>query len=280
MVSRRRAPRRGSQAEDRAADVAAEYERIIERFTRWANACPDIRAATVVGSRARQDHPADEWADLDLVMFVDDPDPYIDDAGWVQNLGTPWLTFIEPTGVGDARERRILFEGGLDVDCAVIPSSILDPTATGAMPAAFAQVVRRGRRILLDPQGRLAAASPTSEATPPSPPSEREVLEVVNDFWYHAVWTAKHLRRGELWWAKGGCDGSLKDLLRQMLEWQRARSAPRARTRGCGGASWRNGRIRGPSGPYAARLPTTTSRMCGGRCSSRWTSSAGSPGRR
>jgi hypothetical protein len=25
---------------------------------------------------------------------------------------------------------------------------------------------------------------------------------VVSDFWYHALWSAKHLRQGELWWAK------------------------------------------------------------------------------
>ena len=49
---------------------------------------------------------------------------------------------------------------------------------------------------------------------------EKAFLNAVNDFWYHAVWTAKHLRRGELWWAKDCCDGHMKGLLRQMLEWQ------------------------------------------------------------
>jgi aminoglycoside 6-adenylyltransferase len=33
------------------------------------------------------------------------------------------------------------------------------------------------------------------------------------------VWTGRHLRRGELWWAKSCCDEFLKHLLRQMLEW-------------------------------------------------------------
>ncbi len=209
----------------------------MERFRKWAGTRPDLCAAIVVGSRARSDHPADEWADLDLVMFVDDPAPYIDDARWVGNLGTPWLTFIEPTAVGDAHERRVLFEGGFDVDFALIPSSVLDPAAAGAMTAAFAQVVRRGSRILLDPQGKLSAASPAPAGPPPSLPSEREVLEVVNDFWYHAVWTAKHLRRGELWWAKGGCDGHMKELLRQMMEWH-------ARTvRAPGEDTWMRGRF-------------------------------------
>lgn len=219
MAHRRRVQRREHRQEDRAAEVAAGYERIIQRFTRWATERPDIRAATIVGSRARQDHPADEWADLDLVMFAADPGRYADDPSWVRELGTPWLTFIEPTAVGGARERRILFEGGLDVDCALIPSAVLGTGATGAMPAAYAEVVRRGSRVLFDRERVLSAAVPEPTAAPPSAPSEQELLEAVNDFWYHAVWTAKHLRRGELWWAKGGCDYHMKELLRRMLEW-------------------------------------------------------------
>jgi aminoglycoside 6-adenylyltransferase len=33
------------------------------------------------------------------------------------------------------------------------------------------------------------------------------------------VWTTKHLRRGEVWWAKSCCDMYLKERLRRMLEW-------------------------------------------------------------
>jgi predicted nucleotidyltransferase len=29
-----------------------------------------IRAAVVIGSRARVDHPADEWSDLDVLIFA------------------------------------------------------------------------------------------------------------------------------------------------------------------------------------------------------------------
>ena len=57
------------------------------------------------------------------------------------------------------------------------------------------------------------------EPPPYRPPAESEFLNLVNDFWYHTVWTGKHLRRGELWWAKSCCDNYLKNLLRQMMEW-------------------------------------------------------------
>ena len=59
----------------------------------------------------------------------------------------------------------------------------------------------------------------SNKNTLPQIPAEATFLEVVNDMWYHAVWTAKKLRRGELWIAKRCCDEYLKALLLQMVEW-------------------------------------------------------------
>ncbi len=226
-MSRKAGARRNESERGHAAKTASGYERILQRFLEWAEGRTDVRAAVVVGSRARTDHPADEWADLDLVVFVEEPGRYVDDADWVEEIAQPWITFVEPTAIGNQQERRVLFEGGLDVDFAFVPASALGPVGTDQTSAAFFEVARRGYRILLDPGGALAAASSPPSVSRTSIPSGREVLEVVNDFGYHAVWTAKHLRRGELWWAKSGCDGRMKDLLRRMMEWHaRAVHAP------------------------------------------------------
>ncbi|NLF78613.1 MAG: aminoglycoside 6-adenylyltransferase, partial [Chloroflexi bacterium] len=43
------------------------------RISDWASEESAIRAVLVVGSRARHaDHPADEWSDLDLMLFCTD----------------------------------------------------------------------------------------------------------------------------------------------------------------------------------------------------------------
>ena len=47
----------------------------------------------------------------------------------------------------------------------------------------------------------------------------------------------KHLRRGELWWAKSCCDIYLKHLLRQMMEWHTRAS------KGEGVDTWMRGRF-------------------------------------
>jgi aminoglycoside 6-adenylyltransferase len=201
--------------------ITDAYEHLIERFTRWAAAQDDIRAALIIGSRARvDDRPADEWSDLDIGMIVTQPDRYLASADWVENIGRPWLTFIEPTADGRGLERRVLFAGGLDVDFAVLPAAMIEQLAAHGVPPDVADALRRGMRLLLDKDGAFGRLSlPPAEQPAPQPPTEHEFLEVVNDFWYHAVWTAKHLRRGELWWAKSGCDGALKRLLLKMMEW-------------------------------------------------------------
>jgi aminoglycoside 6-adenylyltransferase len=169
--------------------IALGYERLMQRFVAWAQAEPSIRAAVVIGSRARTDHPADEWADLDIIVFATDVGRYIASADWVENVGVHWLTFVEPT-LGGGWERRVLFDGGLDVDFAFDPAHVLGQMVAGDIPPDVADIVRRGVRVLVDKDGLLAQLSAVDLQIPPyQPPAETEFLNLVHDFWYHTVWT-------------------------------------------------------------------------------------------
>lgn len=197
------------------------YAELTERIVAWAQQDPDVRAALVIGSRARADHPADQWSDLDVLLFVRDIQPYVETDAWVRALGPVWLTFVEPTPAGDGWERRVLYAGGLDVDFALNPAQWLAHMAAQGVAPEIADVIRRGIRVLVDKDGNLAAILrlPIPADAPFRQPAVSEVTQAVSDFWYHSLWSAKHLRRGELWWAKAGCDIKLKGLLQQMLEW-------------------------------------------------------------
>ena len=202
-------------------DMATAYEHLINRFVQWAQTEDNIRAAVVIGSRARTDHPADKWSDLDVIILANDPEPYWATTDWLHNVGVPWLTFIEPLPDGSGFERRVLFEGGLDVDFAPDPVAsfrrMLDESHFGGL---LADLIPRGVRFLVDKEGFAERLKQIPVALPPyQPPTESEYLNLVHDFWYHTVWTAKKLRRGELWAAKSCCDSYLKQLLRQMLAW-------------------------------------------------------------
>jgi aminoglycoside 6-adenylyltransferase len=196
------------------------YADLTERLVAWAEAAADVRAVFVIGSRARTERPADAWSDLDVILLVHDPSRYRTATEWLHHIGTPWLTFIEPTPTDEGFERRVLFEGGLDVD--FVPEAVtgFELLLEHGLPPAFADLVQRGVRFLVDKDGFAARLDALAVSAPPfTPPSEAEFLNLVHDFWYHTVWTGKHLRRGELWWGKSCCDGYLKDRLRRMLAW-------------------------------------------------------------
>lgn len=203
---------------------APDYDRIAERFVEWARTEDAIRAAFVIGSRAREDHAADEWADLDILALTSEASGHLRDADWVSAIGDPWITFLEQAPAGHGFERRVLFAGGADVDFALFTVSEVEAMVRFD-PRSAATAFGRGFRVLLDKDGvaaRLLDANPSADVEPSSLPDAAAFDQVVSDFWYHAVWTAKHLRRGELWWAKLGCDGRMKDRLRQVLEWDAA----------------------------------------------------------
>jgi aminoglycoside 6-adenylyltransferase len=207
------------------------YEAVVERFVAWAETCPDIRFAAVLGSRARMDHPADDWADLDLLMVTQNPQHYINTAEWTARMGKPMLTLIEETAGGGQEERRVLYEEMLDVDYAIFPTDKVEKllqknTQSVAFEEAtllIANAFGRGIRVIVD-KDRLAEKIRTvisgKEQPKPRPPTCEEFVQVVSDFLYHCVWTTKHLLRGELWWALTSLNCRLPFLQLRMTEWQ------------------------------------------------------------
>lgn len=204
------------------AKTNASYEKLIERLVKWAENRPDIRVLMIVGSRARMDHPADKWSDLDVIVVATDPRRYLSTTEWLENLGKPLLTFLEPT-VGGQMERRVLFEGMLDVDFSIIPREVILRLLQGEIPPQILEIFKRGVHVLLDKDGitsQLYRRFSSVELPPPHPPTEREFLEVVYDFLYHAVWTLKKILRGELWTAKFCLDSYMKrKCMLRMIEW-------------------------------------------------------------
>ena len=67
--------------------------------------------------------------------------------------------------------------------------------------------------------------------------SKEDFINRANDFWYHTVWTAKKIKRGELWTAKCCMDSYMRNILLLFIEWY---------TRVCNGMeydTWHNGRL-------------------------------------
>lgn len=207
-------------------DPDSAYREIIDRFERWAEGDDRIRGAMIVGSRARTDRPADAWSDLDLVIVATDADELLDDTAWLRHLGEPVITFIEQTAVGSQRERRVLYEGGIDVDFPIIPAEMLSQLVArppgDPLVMTVGGLMNRGHRILLDRDGVLARIAEKARDAPPlapEPVNQHTLDETLNDFWYHCVWTAKKLRREELFVAHECLDQALRYRLLRLLRW-------------------------------------------------------------
>lgn len=192
--------------------------------TRWAERRADVHALVLVGSRARDEQPADAWSDHDFVVVVDHDVPFLATDNWIAELGPPLLSFVERAAAGGLRERRVLFAHGADADFTLLPVAQLDAVlARRDVSGVFA----RGVRVLVD-KGVLAELPTEAVATPVDYPA------LVHEFWYRAILTARKLRRGELHVGADGCNCALRRLLRRALELE---------ARAAGRDAWHQGRF-------------------------------------
>lgn len=186
-------------------------------FVAWAQVQDDVRAAFVVGSQARRDHPADPWSDLDLILFVTDVERRLGDLTWVESFAPLMLSVVGRTVAGEP-ERLALYAGGLQVDFVFNPHTAL--AAAGQMLASgeLPDTIHRGVRLLVDKDNLIPILPAPGQPPATPPPTQAEFTQALEAFWFAAVYCAKQLRRGELWMFQNASGGMLWNLLR-MVEW-------------------------------------------------------------
>lgn len=194
-------------------ETTERFDEIIERFVRWAAADGEVLAALMIGSQARADHPADECSDLDLMLFVKESERFLRKDEWLQAIGPYHISFIE-RALGGYSERRVLFEGALDVDFVICPQAAVQSLPWREMSGILA----RGYRVLVDKAGLEEKLKRAPEEEPVALMGAEEFQNLVGDFWYHAVWIAKKLVRGELFTAVACLNGYMQWRLLAMIE--------------------------------------------------------------
>jgi len=194
-----------------------EFQEIIDNFIRWGNSSRELYAAFIIGSQARSNHPADEYSDLDIVMLVDNPSYFLSSDQWLKNIAEYHVSFSEDSMAG-GKERRILFDGALDVDFILLPNENPE-NIIKALNCEMASMLERGYKILID-KIKLQEIMPRFDAVVKSDEelTEQDFTNIVNDFWYHSVWAAKKLKRGEIWTAKYCVDTYMKSKLLCIIE--------------------------------------------------------------
>lgn len=193
--------------------IMDRYFEIKQRLWNLAETNDGLLAVVAFGSSAREYAGKDAYSDLDLILVCRDPGDWLY-GNLPETLGEIKLSFVEPT-FADGMERRILYDGSLDVDLILLTPEQMEQAVNSGVAA---EVLGRGYTVLYD---AIKIGDRLKHIHAPAPRrgmTEQEFLNTVNDFWFHTVWSAKKILRGELWTAKMCIDAYMKNLLLKMLE--------------------------------------------------------------
>ncbi|MFX0113917.1 MAG: aminoglycoside 6-adenylyltransferase [Candidatus Hodarchaeota archaeon] len=201
-------------------------DQIIDKIKNWAYQTEDVIGIIIVGSHARKEKPADEWADLDLLLIVKNFEKYFVNTTWLSEIGNVKLTHLEKTLFGD-KERRVLFQLGDDcsawaVDFVLTGSDFIANIKEKNLNPETLAVLSPGYRVLVDKMGFAKSLPPIGRLKRRSAkkPSRDDFTNCANDFLFHIIWSAKKIQRGELWLAHQCLGGYLKQrCLLPMIEW-------------------------------------------------------------
>lgn len=193
------------------------YDRLLAHLVAWAEGSADIRTILVVGSQARMVKPADDYSDLDVLLYVtgnreQQADTYLQ---WMRDFAPVWMIVEEHHD--ETKSWLILYQGGIKVDFSVTPIRALQPLIA---EQRLWDDQQRGYHILLDKDGIAAQLpAPTPFDPPPyTPPTQEQFIQRVEGYCYGAVYLAKQIKRGNLWKAKWA-DQIQQKMLLDMLEW-------------------------------------------------------------
>lgn len=173
-----------------------------------------LSAVIFIGSSVRSERPADEYSDLDVIIACDEPEKWLY-GNMPDMLGDVKISFVEPTIAG-GMERRILYDGSRDVDILVYDVQKLKNAVTSG---EILPIMERGYLVAHDKmgigdllEGRCMPQNGHFAI------EQDEFTGMINDFWFHVVWAAKKILRGEIWVAAMCVNGYLKSHLLRVME--------------------------------------------------------------
>lgn len=181
-----------------------------------AEAARDSRVVGVVDYGSSGEGRGDEWSDVDVALFIRDPDMEEFERGWkswAARFGALMLAYVggvgHPWAVYDARPLP------LRVDFAFHPESSLEVILTWPNSPASAESF-----VLYDATGgRLKGLAQKLVGQSLGPRDVEKAFEAVcGDFWYYVLRTLVRVKRGQEWAARFDFNfilvGNLQALLR------------------------------------------------------------------
>ncbi len=211
------------------------FKTIINNLIALCGQQEDIKAVIAIGSQTRSYMKADIYSDLDIIVACDYPEKLLYSDEYISRLGNLQISFLEDTIAGQ-KERRVLFDGSLDVDFIVLPTEHLRVALEQHL---IDDIMKRGFHVLFDRfgYGNLLEKITTGQQKRNVILSEDSYINLINDFYYHVIWSEKKICRGEIWTALMCIDSYLKNHLLKIIEMYQVC------TKGENYDVWHNGRL-------------------------------------
>ena len=197
-------------------------DQVIQQLIAWGEDRPSVRAMVMTSSRTNPHAPVDLFSDYDVILAVTDIHPFFDDRTWLGDFGEVLVVYRDPIKprLGIGRFAFITqYADGLKIDFTLWPVELLQRVAAAPDLPDDLDI---GFAVLLDKDGLTAGLQPpTYTAFIPSPPTEAEYANVIEELFHEATYVAKYLWRDDLMAAKFILDNGMRlDNLRQMLEYR------------------------------------------------------------
>lgn len=195
-----------------------KYSEITDQIIQFSRKKQDIKGVIIIGSQVQEETPADEWSDLDLMLFTDDPDHYLKDDQWLTVVGEPIVCYVDETVLGfvdyNWTVKRVLFSGDRDVDFSILPINYVD-----SVLSVNREILSKGYRVIYDGIGFLdEKIKNTLMEDGRWDGSEINVSVTVYEALYLVVWAMKKIKRGELWVAVSTINYQIASLLLFLVE--------------------------------------------------------------
>jgi aminoglycoside 6-adenylyltransferase len=199
---------------------------VIRTLIAWATARHPIRAMVLTSTRAVPNAPVDVLSDYDVILIVQDIQPFVTDRTWLNDFGEVLVAYWDPVHAdsvfGIEKCGNVTqYADGLKIDFGLWPVVLFQQiVAAPELPTEL----DAGYQVLLDKDHLTTHLHPpTFTGYAPKPPTDTIYQTLINDFLSDAPYVAKCLWRDDLLPAKWCLDTDMKHLyLRQMLEWRMA----------------------------------------------------------
>jgi aminoglycoside 6-adenylyltransferase len=177
-----------------------------------------IRAVLLNGSRANQKIAPDKYQDFDIVFIVKELASFISDHDWTRIFGKKLIWQLPDEMMLDSVKSKndpgfhylMLFEDGNRIDLTLFPiDKITDQFYSDSLTIVWLDKDRLFRGINESNDLGYTIEKPT----------EKQFLDVCNEFWWVSTYVAKGLLRTEITYAKEMLERFVRPMFMKIVEW-------------------------------------------------------------